>query len=226
MPKNEIEILLRVQDALPNIAVDKLTEELNESNLNLKVEKFPNEPYAAMEWAIPAVISAYLLKPFFEGYFKEAGKRTFNKTESIFSGLFKRKKVNNLELSKTWLKKLITTGRLIEVTMIASGPKKLDPTNSMSQAVTVYAFTNDNKKLKFLFDNKLDNQTWELGIDKLYELMDTHYQDYPNDYITRGISVMEHKTAPEFYMLYNKITDEWEIIDYSKYIRNKIADNT
>src|SRR5436305_14708949 len=65
------------RDDMPEAWVRDLAQELQEANVKVQTESRENEPFIAIEWAIPAAIILFLAKPYIDGLLKEAAKEHY-----------------------------------------------------------------------------------------------------------------------------------------------------
>jgi hypothetical protein len=123
---------------IPDVIVEDLLKSLDSQDLHLLIRRTPPSIYNSFEWAFPGIIAAYILKPYFESFLKEAGKDHY------------------IALNK-WLKDLVKKARSIKVHTIsaAASSEKLDPHYSQSKSISIYCQTKDARMLKLLFDETL-----------------------------------------------------------------------
>jgi hypothetical protein len=191
-------------DNMPEEILNDLISELDTKNLNFQVRRLPMPIYNMFEWAVPGIIAAYVLKPYFESFLKEAGKDHY------------------VYLSK-WLKSLVKKARKIKVRTIAApqSEDKLDPTYCQSKSISIYCQTKDNKLIKLLFDETLGDDDWENSIDKIMNLLIEHYTS-PNDKLTEDIKSLNPKYKT-FYAFIDRDTKEWIIKDDQELVQVRIA---
>lgn len=190
-------------DNMPNEIVDDLLKELDTENLNLQIRRTPPPIYNAFEWAIPGIIVAYILKPYFESFLKEAGKDHY------------------VALSK-WLKDLVKKTKKLKVHTIAAtqSTDKLDPTYSQSKAVSIYCQTKDEKLIKLLFDETLGVDDWQNAVDKIIDLLVRHYSS-DHDKLGEDIKKLDQKYRT-FYAFIDRDTKEWVFKDDKELVRIRI----
>jgi hypothetical protein len=78
------------QEDLPKEIMDELIDNITIEGLTIQSESREVGVYMAMEWALPSIIVAYLSKPYFEAFLKEAGKDHYQLLKKGFINLFKR----------------------------------------------------------------------------------------------------------------------------------------
>ena len=191
------DIGLRIDRNLQPLA-DSFKTEIEADGLELDIQTFDSEqPYLSQEWAIPAVLGVYLLKSYFDGFLKEAGK-------------------DHYSLLKKWLKTKIETLRLIKIITIAAetSPLKIDTTNTQSKVFSIESRMKDNRHIKFLFDDNLNTEQWKLAIDKALDLLESHFENNP-DTLTIQVN-NEELNQNQIFGIINNETLEWEFYDYYK----------
>src|SRR5215213_6382964 len=104
MNEREItQIGLSYPENLPQGIVSDILTDIPVLDDRFKVQKLPPEAYIynCFEWAVPGLIVAYVLKPYFDSFLGEAGKDHYN-------------------LLSTWLKKLVVKARSLKVKTVAA----------------------------------------------------------------------------------------------------------
>jgi hypothetical protein len=77
------------QEDIPKQFMSDLIDTISVDGLFLKSESHKPNIFATMEWAIPTMIIAYIAKPYFESFLKEAGKDHYQLLKKGFIQLFK-----------------------------------------------------------------------------------------------------------------------------------------
>jgi len=203
---NQSHIIFNCPDTFPDVLVEKMTSEIRMDKLNLKVNKIPNEPFAAIEWTVPGIIAIFIAQSYFGGFLSEFGK-------------------DHYVTLKKWLKTNAIDSRKINVTTLTASisTKKVDKSNTQSKAFSIYIQTADNRSIKLLFDLDLNDSTWESAIDKIVELAYDNSKNYPNDKLTAELTELDMDTR-NIYAIINPKTGHWEFLDGTKLalkIRNK-----
>lgn len=197
MTEEIIHIGIEVPESMPDIFLDKVSEDLNADGLKLKIIKMPElSAMAAMEWIIPTAIAAYIFKSYFDGFLKEAGK-------------------DHYTILRNWIKKFADTGRLIKVhTIYASQSTRKQPANNtQSKSMSLLLQTKNGKIIKLLFDNDLEKEDWDNAIDQLLDFAINNYEKYPNDILTKEIEQCETGTGHKVYAIIDK--ESKKLIFYS-----------
>jgi len=196
--KNQPDIGLLLAEEFPDKIIEEFKNELNAPGLNFQVHKIPvGVPYSMWEWALPTVVTVFILKSYFDGFLKEAGKSHYN----IF---------------QNWLKKTSNNVRAIKVTTIAASQstQKLSQTNTQSKVFSIETKTNNGQQLKFLFDDTLTKENWDSAIDKLLKLLDEHFTNGTTDELT--IEIKQNSLEKTIYARLKNDKIDWEFLDYKK----------
>ncbi|HEX7904675.1 MAG TPA: hypothetical protein VF487_12405 [Chitinophagaceae bacterium] len=205
--KEIIHIGFNCPENIPEAILNGLTVELDTTGLNIEIKRLPIPIYNAFEWAIPGIIAAYILKPYFESFLKEAGKDHYN------------------HLSK-WLKSLVTKARHIKVHTVAASQstEKLDSTYSQSKSISVYCQTRDDRIIKLLFDETLTDSDWQNAIDKIIELLNENYAKTSDDKLTEQLKTLNQKNRT-FYAFIDRNTKEWIFKDDQELVQIRISNS-
>jgi hypothetical protein len=199
MPKNpELHIGITFPDSFPDHLIEEYVNEVSIESLNLDIRKLPfGGPYACLEWAIPTFISVYILKPYFDGFLKEISKEHYG-------------------ILKNWLKKVATDTRKIKITTIAASQstEKLDHSDSQSKLFSIQAKTNDGLPLKFLFNEDLGSEEWNIAIEKALLLLNEHFTNGKSDELT--IEIKNSNLERTIYARLRTDTIDWEFLDLKK----------
>ncbi len=186
--KEVIHIGLDFPENFLDIAIYKVTEDIQASGLKLKVHKHPRlVALAALDWVVPTVIAAYVFKPYFESFLEEAGK-------------------DHYKILKAWLKKFAENGRLIAVHRISAmqSTEKNVSDDNQSKSVSLLIQTKNGKIIKLLFDNDLTKEDWDSAIDQLLDFAIDNYEKFPNDKLSQVLKELE----PEHYLKVYAIVDK------------------
>lgn len=189
--KENIHIFIKYPE---NYADDMIKSDISEFNIDgikIKHQKVDHGPFAAIEWAVPTVIAAYVLKPYFESFLKEAGKEHY-------------------QLLKKGLKKLIRVGKSMNVRLITEdGPiKKLNYNQSL--AVAIHIETVNGREIKLLFDNDLEKSDWDSALDQLLDLVIENYENKSDDKLSELLS--EFKEHDD--IIYGKINPKTKSVEF------------
>lgn len=200
--KPEIGILL--VDNFPDEIIENYKKELSAPNLNLQIHKAPlSGPYNSLEWTVPTLVCIYLSKSYFDGFLKEAGK-------------------DHYAILKKWLKKTSDNIRTIKVTVIAAeqSKEKLATNNTQSKVFSIQTKTNTEQHLKFLFDQNLSQENWNLAIEKLLKLLDEHFTNGITDELT--VEIKNNNLEKSIYARLKSDTIDWEFLDIKKMVEEKM----
>ncbi len=187
---------IKLPDYLPDEKVEEITSKIRGKNLKVDIKKTPVELYAGVELTIPALIAIFIAQSYFGSFIKEMGK-------------------DHYLILKNWLKSTANSTRDFEVTTISANQskEKLNSENTQSKVFSLHLKTKDGRFLKIIFDLKLTEKDWEFAIDNMIDLMEEHFDNYPNDKLTRDINnINTHR--PHIYAIINPSSKEWEYHDH------------
>ncbi len=189
-------IILIVADEFPKSEIDIYTNEIDSENLNLLVHKSSfNRIFASWDWAIPTLIAVHILKPYFDGFLKEVAKDHYG-------------------ILKDWLKKVAVDLKQIKVSIITATESTKKKTDNQSKTFSIESRLSNGEKLKFLFDDNLDIQSWHIAIDKALKILEEHFTDGESDELT--IEIKNNHLEKSIYARLKTDTIEWEFLDYKK----------
>ena len=180
---------------MPEELVLELARDLREAELNVAVEKRPNVPFAAFEWAIPAAIMLYFGKPYIDGLLKEAAKEHYP--------IYKEK------LAKFAHKVLRIKQRRV---VSSQSPNKLREDNPVSNSFAIQLQTVDRRPIKFLFLGDREEDYYQSCMDEVFNLLLNHAREYPNDYLSKQADRLP-RGSREIYMLFDESSKNWKAVD-------------
>ncbi len=184
-----------------------VTSDIRHEKLNIYLKREEPKIWACVEWGIPALITAYVLKPYFESFLKEAGKDHYNLLKQSFNKLLKLNK-----------------NAPIEPITSSTSPHKLDKENTQSKAISIHIEIKDERKIKLLFDNELELDDWTNALENIMDKVQKSYLEYPNDDLTLELESLEKDPQFEIFAIINKETKEWEFLDLRKIIANNLKE--
>jgi len=191
-------ILLKYPKNFPEQLIINEVQELLADNLDLKIhiDEEENTTYNALEWIIPTTFFVWIFKSYFESFLSEAGK-------------------DHYKILKKGLKKIVSKGKLIRGRIITStySSEKLSKSYNQSIVISLTIQTKNNKLIKLLFDNNLEEEDWDSAIDQLLDFVIEHYKTYPTDYLTEEIGKKCEKEYGTVYALIDENTKKIEFFD-------------
>jgi hypothetical protein len=189
----DIGILYR--DDMPEQLVLELAQELRDEDLQVETEKTESGPFAALEWAIPAAIILFLVKSYIDTILKEAAKEHY-------------------PIIKSKLAKFSEKVLRIKQQMVVSSqsPNKVQKNNPVSGVFAIWSTTVDGRPLKFLFYGERDRDYYAYIIDKIFDALIQHIQEYPNDRISKQ-AIRAPRRSREIYLLFDDSAKEWKVVD-------------
>lgn len=182
-----------------NFSDDKIAEDVKSlftNGLTIEVKKPEPTVYAALEWAIPTAIVAYILKPYFDGFLREAGKDHY------------------LSLKES-LKKFIVRGKQLNVKLVTAtdSTDKLSDSYTQSVAISIIIQTKNDKQVKLLFDNNLEKEDWDNAIDQLLDYVIENYEKQPDDIMSKKLKEINAENRYYIYGKINPLTKQVEFFD-------------
>lgn len=179
---------------------NELTSELKKTQIDFFLEKTPITSWAAHEWIIPGLFSVYILKPYFEAFLSEAGK-------------------DHYAFLKGWLGKIARKTKTKDVKRLTNSGDKLDIADTQSKAFSIYFQSSKNQRIKFMFDNELNEEQWLISIDDLVQLLYDHYEEFPDDKLSglmKSVSVEEER---ELYAIIDRKNKSWKFVNFNELLR-------
>jgi hypothetical protein len=183
------------QDDMPEQLVLDLAKDLREANVEVEIEKRPNVPFIALEWAIPTAIIVYLAKPYIDSFLKEAGKDHY---------LIVKEK-----LTKFAQKVLKIRRRTI---VSSQSPNKVSKDNPVSSSFSLCSITIDGRPLKFLFLGDREDDYYEYCINEIFSVLLNHAQEFPDDYISNQADRLPRRSR-DIYMFFDESAKKWKAVD-------------
>ena len=177
---------------LPSIFIDELEKKLDKPDFKIKIIKTENPgPYAAIEWAIPTLIIAYLLKPFFETFLQEAGKDFY-------------------KLTKSELKKFILSVRKIKAKYIASSesPDKISRNYDQSITISLKAKIHEKLNITVLFNKNIPDEEADEILEAMFEILSLLYVECQK---VDQNEINKNQRINNVYLISNNQIKKWEI---------------
>jgi hypothetical protein len=188
------DLFISIFDIPPFQYIERDLAKIQANKLQIQFEKCGPRAFASMEWYIPAAITAYIFKSYFDVFLQEMAKDHY----SVF---------------KNWFTKQIGTARSIEIKTYASeqSPHKLSKGQSQSNAISLESDTRTGHRVKFLFDKSLSEEVWQKCMYEAFDIIEEHFADGENDTLTKAIK--NKNLRPYVFGLINPETLEWEFVN-------------
>ncbi len=192
----DFHILFTYPEHLPKEYGTKVHDELKADGLNIRIVEEGPKFFASLEWAVPGLIAAYIVKPYFESFLKEMGKDHYNHL-------------------KNWIKKASSNSRLIRTTTVTSkgAVDKVTKEDTQSKAFSIYIETIEGRMIKLLFDESLEEEIWNRHLDIMLEWVTQHYENYPNDELTSRTNGLLEDPRFSYYAVMSKEDIDWKFFD-------------
>lgn len=169
MAEEKPHLALIYDEQIPLELLDRFCGDMEAKSLDFQRMQRPSEGIqASLEWlAIPAVMFL-ILKPYFDGFMKEAGKDHYVILKKALTGLWSR---------------FFSKDRSIRVVVFASSPGKVD--RQYSQLFSIYVEIKNDRRVKFLIREDCPKDEYAEGIDAFLNLIDSYYSGVPSE----GLSI-------------------------------------
>ena len=129
-----------------------------------RVPRPPEGTQLSLEWfAIPAV-AFFLLKPYFDGFMKEAGKDHYIILKKALTGLWSQ---------------FFSKDRIFRVVVIASPQGKVE--REYSPSFAIYAETKNGRQVRFLIHEDCPKDEYVEGVDAFLNLIESYYSGVPSE---------------------------------------------
>ena len=153
-------LLLAYDEQVSSEVLDEFCHDVEVKHLNLERQSLPARgPQSSLELLSFTAITAYLLKPYFEGFLQEAGKDHYHILKN--------------GLKKTW-KRLFGNARKIHfAVMTASGEVKTE----YSLLFSIRAEIRHDRMVKLLIREDCTEDEYNLAIDAFLDLLYSYYFD-------------------------------------------------
>ena len=199
-------IAIEIPDYFPEEFDDLILSDIKHEKLDLDFQRSGPKMYAALDWVIPGLIATYILKPYFESLLKEAGK-------------------DHYQILKTKMGVLLSKAKRMNVKKVTASQstEKLDNSDSQSGAISIFLETKDGYLIKLLYDNNLDLEIWQEATNKIFDLMELHYEDNESDPISQYLKQLsEKKIGKEIFAFIDPESKDWTLVhNLGQYIREK-----
>jgi len=180
----DFHIGISYQEDVPSEFIEELAGTVSAPNLLIRTESREIGVYAAIEWALPTLVIAYLSKPYFETFLQEAGK-------------------DHYQLLKKCLLRLFAN-------LFGSKPEQRK--EKRSQLFSVMAQLQDGRSLKFVFPEGISLEHYDKSLELMHSLLSQHYAKHPIDSITKMTERLS-SPSNSLYMEYKAEESAWAIID-------------
>lgn len=156
------DILLMIQDGLPDNIEAEVLAHLDELGLSLRVIRHSGGPYAGVELYVPTALALFAAAGFFNGVLREAGKDAYFAFKGAALALWRRASV-------------------LTVTAVGTSGKA-SPTQRFSLAYSITGEMVPGLNIKFLIQTEINPETAEAGISAFVDLI----HDLLNDRMTEA----------------------------------------
>jgi hypothetical protein len=146
---------------------------------------------AGIEWALPTVVVAYLLKPFFEVFLQEAGKDLYL-------------------LTKSNLKKFIVTNRELKTKLISArqSTEKLSKRYDQSLTVSLKANLHPNLRVTILISENINDKEIDNMLEGMFEVLAYLYAE-----CKKHDDNSQTRYQNDLFLISNNLIKQWELLD-------------
>jgi muramidase (phage lysozyme) len=189
-------IVISYSPSIPEKWVNDLLKVIPENEFQAKKE--PREEMglmAAIEWAIPTLAVAYLLKPFFDAFLTEAGKDAYLTTKKA-------------------LQTFIQQSRAIRMKWVAasSSPNKLSKTYDQSLSISLKAQVHSGLTVTVLFSDRVSDEETPFMVEGAFQILEALYQECLKS--SEGTDKATEKLSRNnLYLVVNFDEQRWELLD-------------
>lgn len=147
------QLLISVVEDLPGDFAEELEREIRFEGLDLRIERRPKMgPQATLEWLIPTAAILYFSKSYFDAFLQEMGRDHY---------LLLKK-----ALKIAWAK-FFSKDRAVKISVIRAGGK-VSKSRKYSLAFSIVAELDENHQIKFLLEDDLNEEAFELRINMIF----------------------------------------------------------
>ncbi|MDE2962490.1 MAG: hypothetical protein OXU26_01145 [Acidobacteriota bacterium] len=164
MIESNSHIALLHDERVPEHILEGFCSSVSDKSLSIERISRPTAgPQMGIEWLALPAIALFFLKPYLDGFMKEAGRDHYSTLRRSMGALWR---------------KLFGQDREFKATVVtARGIKRSD----YSMVFAVYTTMEDKRLLKLLFQNDCSASEFEMGIEAFVKLARSHYEDNLDD---------------------------------------------
>lgn len=195
----DFEIGLEYIEGISEEYFSEFTDGVERGGVSLLSESREDVPYAALEWVVPTAIAVYIGKPFVDGILKRAA-------DDFGDTVYPKIK----DAVKTLVRKVFIAQPL-SFTAVTSSAAKVSSVEST--IFSICAFGPDGTKMKFIFNERLNEVEYNACIDALFrQLVEFHRPDSP-DSITDQLEQLPVQRRRSIYLIYGATLESWSVAD-------------
>ncbi|RAX39646.1 hypothetical protein [Rhizobium tropici] len=179
------QVILSYQEDVPTNLLDDFKRHLDSSGIGLKTETRPINAYASFEWAVPTLIAVFILRSYFDAFFKEAGKDHYQILKAGVSLL---------------LRKIL-------------GVHPENRPKGRSLIFSIQSVTRDGARIKFIFPEGVSHETYDEIVEALLDILATHYSSQGEDELSEML-VSTPPLGRVYYFEYSLEKRSWSVLDW------------
>lgn len=151
-------------DQMPGGVLDEFCKSVKVDSLRCeRISRGEPGPQLCIEWLAVPPIAVFLLKPYFEGFMKEAGKDHYHVLKRALKALWR---------------KLFSKDPKLQVAIVtASGVKKLE----YSMAFAIYAALDNDNLVKLLIREDCSEDEYSASLDAFLDFVESYHSGKPNE---------------------------------------------
>lgn len=179
-----VHIDISYQEDVPVQIIQELVDAINRPGVIAQGRPRPVGMFASMEWAVPTIIIAYLMRPYFEAFLAEAGKDHYLVLKRAFSKLFLK--------------------------IYGNEPEKRPHRRSM--LFSIQSGMRDGRLVKAIFPEGVSHETYSVALTELLELLAEHHVSGSPDRLSEIIAPSSG-WGGELYVEYSESVGNWILLD-------------
>lgn len=176
----------------PRPLFDFIEADLDRPDFKVKTIITENGPMAGIEWMLPTVVIAYLLKPFFEAALQEAGKDFY-------------------EFAKSKMKRFIAKNRKVKGQYITAkgSTEKLSGKYDQSHTISVKAILHSKLRITVLFSESVPDDEFDEMLEGLFQIINLLYQECQKQEPEKAVKL---PIENEVFLIGNVLSKRWETL--------------
>ena len=168
-------------------------------SLAVETEGRKNQPMANLEWMVIPAIAIYIAKPFIDKFLAKAAEDSVSIAYPKFKAAVQALVIRIFKHDRS------------KFAIISSGKNK--GVDEGAWIFGIYSVTRNNQRIKFIFDDKLNEGEYQHAIDQMFDLLRQHHLEGTEDDITLGIRALPNSNCSDIFLLYDRQNQKWRAVD-------------
>ena len=187
------DIAVSYSELISEELIEELASALRSCGLTVVTEAHEETPQASLEWVLPTAIVVFLTQKYVGTLVQEAAKEHYPAIKRALARLVRR-----------------TTGpsREVRLEIVSSSPAK-HPGGEIP-VLSVYTQLRSGRRVKFLFENPLQDAEVEGALDLLISLLVEHQTGLGADTLSQAECESPGRSWVPVIIRFNSITGSWE----------------